>query len=151
MQMGFKQYSRNNTYVSIPEKLSEIHLHVWSFSNPCGKILIIVGILWSPDLRVQHIFIFSSSIFFKFHTEALFLKRLYFSASRTVDNIFGYVETETGNDVIHYNSNILYTNITDGINVIHKMLRNRPTFRHSKSRFWLRCQNFSFEILFNKK
>ena len=42
-------------YVSIPEKLSEVHLHAWLFTNPCGKVLIIVGISWSPDLRVQHI------------------------------------------------------------------------------------------------
>ena len=42
-------------YVSILGKLSEIHLHAWLFSNPCGKVLIVVGILWSPDLRVQHI------------------------------------------------------------------------------------------------
>ena len=25
-------------------------------SNPCGKVLIIVGISWTPDLRVQHIY-----------------------------------------------------------------------------------------------
>ena len=37
--------------------LKEIHLHLWLFSNPCGKVLIIVGISWSPDLRVQHILI----------------------------------------------------------------------------------------------
>ena len=54
MQMEFRQFSWNNTFVSIPGKLSEIHLHAWLFSNPCGKVLIIVGISWSPDLRVQH-------------------------------------------------------------------------------------------------
>ena len=43
-------------YVGILGKLSEIHLHAWLFSNPCGKVLIIVGISWSPDLRVQHIY-----------------------------------------------------------------------------------------------
>ena len=53
--MGFIQFSRNNKYVSIPGKLSEIHLHAWLLSNPCGKVLIIDGISWSPDLRVQHI------------------------------------------------------------------------------------------------
>ena len=37
--------------------MSEVHLHAWLFFNPCGKVLIIVGILWSPDLRVQHIYI----------------------------------------------------------------------------------------------
>ena len=41
-------------YVSIPVKLSEIHFHAWLFSNPYGKVLTIVGISWSPDLRVQH-------------------------------------------------------------------------------------------------
>ena len=55
MQMDFRQSYRNITYISIPEKLSEIHLHTWLLSNPCGKVLIIVGISWSPDLRVQHI------------------------------------------------------------------------------------------------
>ena len=33
--------------------MSEVHLHAWLFSNPCGKVLIIVKISWSPDLRVQ--------------------------------------------------------------------------------------------------
>ena len=55
MQIDFRQFSRNNMYLSIPGKLSEIHLHAWFFSNPRGKLLIIVGISWSPDLRVQHI------------------------------------------------------------------------------------------------
>ena len=54
MQMGFRQFSRNNTYVSIPGKLSETHLHAWLFSNPCGKVQSVVVISWSPDLRVQH-------------------------------------------------------------------------------------------------
>ena len=53
MQMDFRQFSRNNKYVSIPGKLSEIHLYAQLFSNSCGKVLIIVGIPWSPDLRVQ--------------------------------------------------------------------------------------------------
>ena len=52
--MVFCQFSRHNTYLSIPGKLSEVHLHAWLFSNPCGKVLITVGISWSPDLRVQH-------------------------------------------------------------------------------------------------
>ena len=38
----------------IPEKLSAIHLHAWLFSNPRGKVLLIVGISCSPDVRVQH-------------------------------------------------------------------------------------------------
>ena len=49
-------------FVSILGKLSEIHLHAWFFSNPYGKVLIIVGISWSPDLRVQHIYIFLSPL-----------------------------------------------------------------------------------------
>ena len=53
--MDFGQFSRNNTYVSIHGKLSEIHLHAWLSSNPSGKVLMIIGISWSPDLRVQHI------------------------------------------------------------------------------------------------
>ena len=53
MPMDFRQFSRNNTFVSIPGKLSEIHLRAWLFSNPCGKVLISVGISWSPDLGVQ--------------------------------------------------------------------------------------------------
>ena len=59
MQMVYcllsSEFSRNNTYVSIPGKLSEVHLQAWLFSDPCGKVLIIVGISWSPDLKVQHI------------------------------------------------------------------------------------------------
>ena len=54
MQVDFRQFSRHNMYISIPGKLSEVHLHAWFFSNPCGKVLNIVGISWSPDLRVQH-------------------------------------------------------------------------------------------------
>ena len=49
-----EKFSRNNKNESIPQKLSEVHLHAWLFSNPCGKVLIIVGISWSLDLRVKH-------------------------------------------------------------------------------------------------
>ena len=56
MKMVFWQFARNNAYISIPRKMSEVHLHAaWLFSNPCGKVLIIVGIPWNPDLRVKHI------------------------------------------------------------------------------------------------
>ena len=41
-------------YVSITGKVSEIHLHAWLFSNSCGKVLNIVAISWSLDLRVTH-------------------------------------------------------------------------------------------------
>ena len=58
MQMDFRKFSMNNMHASISEKLSEIHLHAWLFSNSCGKFLIIVGISLSPDLRVQHIYTF---------------------------------------------------------------------------------------------
>ena len=50
---GFLTFSRNKTYVSIPGKLSEVNLYARFFFNPCGKVLIIVGISWSPYLRVQ--------------------------------------------------------------------------------------------------
>ena len=53
MQSVFLQFSRNNTCVWIPGKLSELHLHAWLFSNPHGKVLIIVGISWSQNLRMQ--------------------------------------------------------------------------------------------------
>ena len=35
------------------------NFQAWSLSNPCGKVLIIVGMLWSPDLKVQHITTFT--------------------------------------------------------------------------------------------
>ena len=57
MQKDLRQFSRNDPYVSIPGKFSEILLHAWLFSNQCGNMLIIVGISWSPDLRVQHIYL----------------------------------------------------------------------------------------------
>ena len=44
MQMDLRQFSRNNVYVGIPGKLSEVHLHACLFSNPCRKVLVIVGI-----------------------------------------------------------------------------------------------------------
>ena len=52
-------------YVSILGKLTKIHLHAWLFSNLCGKVLIIVGISWSPDLRVQRKM--SDNITYNFH------------------------------------------------------------------------------------
>ena len=36
--MDFKLFSRNNTYVGIPGKLSEIYLHASLFSNQPGKV-----------------------------------------------------------------------------------------------------------------
>ena len=56
MQMDFRQFSRNNMYVSITGNFSEIHLHAWLFVNPCVKVLIVAVISWSPDLRVQLIY-----------------------------------------------------------------------------------------------
>ena len=44
---------RNVDVCIIYGKLLEIHLLAWLFSNPCGKVLIIVGISYSLDLRVQ--------------------------------------------------------------------------------------------------
>ena len=58
IQMDFLQLSRNADICVIPGKLSEIHLHAWWFSNPQGKVLIIVGISCSPDLRVQRIHLY---------------------------------------------------------------------------------------------
>ena len=40
--MDFRQFSRNNTDGSIPVKFSIINFHAWLFSNPCGKVLIIM-------------------------------------------------------------------------------------------------------------
>ena len=57
MQMDFWQFSSNADKCVLPGKLSEINLHAWLFSNPWGKVLIIVGISCSPDLRVQHIWV----------------------------------------------------------------------------------------------
>ena len=53
MEIDLRQFSRNNTYVNIPGKLSETHLHVWLFSNSCAEVLIITAISWILDLRVQ--------------------------------------------------------------------------------------------------
>ena len=58
MQRVFWQFSRNNTYESIPGKLSEVHLYAWLFSNPCGMVLIIVGISRSLDLTVQPMYFY---------------------------------------------------------------------------------------------
>ena len=35
-------------------KLPKQHFNVWLFSNPGEKILILVEILWSQDVRVEH-------------------------------------------------------------------------------------------------
>ena len=52
-QIDIRQFFGNADICVNLGKLSEIHLHVWLFSNPRGKVLIIVGISCSPDLRVQ--------------------------------------------------------------------------------------------------
>ena len=81
--LGKIQFSRNNMYVRIPEKLSEIHLHAWLFSNPCGKVQITVGISWSPDLRVQlklsRPYCFGSRLFQSFRQPCFCLFTLYIS------------------------------------------------------------------------
>ena len=56
MQMDVRIFFRINMYVRISGKLSEIQVHEWFFSTPCGKVLIIVGISWSLNLRVQPIY-----------------------------------------------------------------------------------------------
>ena len=68
MQMDLRQFSRNNTYVSIPGKLSEILLHAWMFSNPYEQVIIIVGLSWNPDLRVQH---YTIKFYLNFHPQSL--------------------------------------------------------------------------------
>ena len=57
IQMDFRQFSRNNKYVSIPGKLSEIHLYAQLFSNSCGKVLIIVGIPWSQPFLKNTVYV----------------------------------------------------------------------------------------------
>ena len=54
IQMDFWQFSRNADICVIAGKLSEIHLDAWLLSNPQEKVLVVVGISCSPDLRVQH-------------------------------------------------------------------------------------------------
>ena len=68
-QLGPEGRVGENTYFSRPGKLSKVHLHAWLFSNPCGKVLIVVGISWSPDLRVQFILLLVSFLFafYNFH------------------------------------------------------------------------------------
>ena len=51
--LDFDKKRSRNWLVTTPGKLSEIHLHKWLFTNPCGNVLIVVGISWSPDLRVE--------------------------------------------------------------------------------------------------
>ena len=46
MQMDFWQLSRNSTYVSIPGKLSEIHLYLLLLSNPGEKVLKSIQSRW---------------------------------------------------------------------------------------------------------
>ena len=50
---GFRTIFQEKYICKHPGKLSEVHLHAWLFFNPCGNVLIFVGISWSPDLRVQ--------------------------------------------------------------------------------------------------
>ena len=66
----FWQFSRSNIYVSIPGKLSEVHLHACLFSNQCGKVLTIVGISWSPNLRVQYMQDITHCFFWKLYIVA---------------------------------------------------------------------------------
>ena len=53
MQMDFRQFSRNSMHTYMSAFLE----NSWLFFNPCGKVSIIVAILWSPGLRVQHMVI----------------------------------------------------------------------------------------------
>ena len=59
IQMDFWHLSRNNTYVSIPGKLLDIHLLAWLFSNPWGKVLFLLqsmGQIYSLDLILLRTF-----------------------------------------------------------------------------------------------
>ena len=46
MKMVFWQLSRNADKCVMPGKLSEIHFHAWSFSNPLGKVLKSIKSRW---------------------------------------------------------------------------------------------------------
>ena len=93
--MDFRQFSRNNTYICIPGKLSEINLYAWLFSNPCGKVLIIVGISWSPDLRVHHLHLrIYSRQFFIFHY-TLYI-RIKHPTHNNVGHLYGVEDVDEG-------------------------------------------------------
>ena len=53
IEMAFQQSS----YRAV-ERLPEQHFNVWLFFHPGDKIIIVVNILCSQDLRVQHIYVF---------------------------------------------------------------------------------------------
>ena len=93
--MVFWQFSRNNTYVGIPGKLSEVHLHASLFSNPCGKVLIHVGISWSLDLRVQHIIPLQYT---SWSVSCFYVLSAYPCSynSDHINNTYVFVELETG-------------------------------------------------------
>ena len=69
--MDLRQFFRNNKYVSIPGKLSENHLHAWWFSNPFGKVLIIVGNRMESGsesaLQLVYIYIYIFFLYFDHH------------------------------------------------------------------------------------
>ena len=84
--MVFWKFSRNNKYVSIPGKLSEVHLQSSLFSNQCGKVLSIVGISWSPDLRVQHTSLLGQTSYVWNSYDQLICLRLYLYFVKTACN-----------------------------------------------------------------
>ena len=51
MEVHFWQFARNNTYIGIPGKMSEIHLYVLLFSNPGEKVLKSIN----PRLKISPI------------------------------------------------------------------------------------------------
>ena len=58
-QMNFWHFFRNITYVGIPEKLSDFHLHALFFSNPQGKLYFLLksmGQICPPDLILLETF-----------------------------------------------------------------------------------------------
>ena len=71
MQMDFRQFFRNDMFVSISGKLSAIYLHAQLFSNPCGKVLfnskmlfIIPNVIWNVNfLSLIYYFVSQQHIF----------------------------------------------------------------------------------------
>ena len=68
MQIYFWQVSRNADICVIPGKLSAIHLHIWLFSHPQGKVLFIVVVrIWEfiiwliADTRIHNFMVAADS------------------------------------------------------------------------------------------
>ena len=55
LEMLIWHFSMDPDIYNYAGKLPKQHFNVWLFSNPGEKILILVEILWSQDLRVEHL------------------------------------------------------------------------------------------------